>query len=574
MKERADFFLNPQHPRHRQYEALRAFYVDKLSASQVAEKFGYTLSSFNSLRRDFNKVDISFFVEAKSGPKKPLKKDVLREQVILLRKKNWSVYDIAEILEKGGHSLSHTAIAEILKEEGFARLPKRTLQQRNHLRRNNVTPPVASVSLLGSQATKQIQTDCGGLFVFIPLLMELHIEKLVEEAGYPGTKQIPALNYFLSLLALKLIDKERISHVDDLCLDEGAGLFAGLNVLPKSSSLSSYSYSIERKMNLGFTESLIANLQPQDLSPAEIFNLDFHSVPHFGEQSVLENHWVPQRGKNMKSVRTFFAQDGITRVFCYSNADIKKAEESGEILAFVDFWQRAKGDIPRYLIFDSKLTTYENLNRLKEKGIFFLTIRKRGKKLSEAIESIPQKQWTKLTLPNIKRAYRHPLTVESFVRLKDYQGEVRQIVAKNLGRESPTFFLTNDWKNSAEVLLTRYAQRATIENDLSSTIHFFHLNRLSSSIVIKVDFDVTQTLLAHTLYRQLASQLEGFEKCDAKQIFRKFLATRATIEVTSDVVTVCFPKRAHNPILMMAALDKKVDPIPWLLGRRLRFQFE
>ena len=48
-----EFFQHPQSAAHKQYEALRAFYVERKSATEVAQQFGYTLSAFYSLSRDF-----------------------------------------------------------------------------------------------------------------------------------------------------------------------------------------------------------------------------------------------------------------------------------------------------------------------------------------------------------------------------------------------------------------------------------------------------------------------------------------------------------------------------------------
>ena len=45
----AQTFLSPVQVTHKQYEALRAYYVDGLSAALAAQRFGYTVSSFYSL---------------------------------------------------------------------------------------------------------------------------------------------------------------------------------------------------------------------------------------------------------------------------------------------------------------------------------------------------------------------------------------------------------------------------------------------------------------------------------------------------------------------------------------------
>jgi hypothetical protein len=74
-----------------------------------------------------------------------------------------------------------------------------------------------------------------GVFLFLPLLARLDFDTLVRQAGYPGSRMIPATAALLSLLALKLLDKERRSHISDFNFDEALGLFAGLNVPPKKS---------------------------------------------------------------------------------------------------------------------------------------------------------------------------------------------------------------------------------------------------------------------------------------------------------------------------------------------------
>ena len=67
--------------------------------------------------------------------------------------------------------------------------------------------------------------------------MALDLPNLVAAASYPGTAVIPATNYLLSLLALKLVGMRRVAHVEDLAADPGAGLFAGLAALPKATAL-------------------------------------------------------------------------------------------------------------------------------------------------------------------------------------------------------------------------------------------------------------------------------------------------------------------------------------------------
>ena len=55
-KEKAkEYFESRDVASKKKYDALRAFYFEKRKAKDVAEEYGYTLSSFYSLTRDFNK---------------------------------------------------------------------------------------------------------------------------------------------------------------------------------------------------------------------------------------------------------------------------------------------------------------------------------------------------------------------------------------------------------------------------------------------------------------------------------------------------------------------------------------
>ena len=105
-----------------------------------------------------------------------------------------------------------------------------------------------------------------GLFLFVPLLLESGWAKAVQQAGYPGTEQIPTLQAMLALLAPKLIGKRRVSHVADLSTDEGAGLFAGLNVLPKTTYATDYSYRTERVMNERLVDALVQTIAPAGIA--------------------------------------------------------------------------------------------------------------------------------------------------------------------------------------------------------------------------------------------------------------------------------------------------------------------
>jgi hypothetical protein len=79
---------------------------------------------------------------------------------------------------------------------------------------------------------------------------------------------------------------------------------------------------------------------PRPLFDGTSFDLDFHSVPYYGEHPVLERHYVSARSRRQPSVLVFLAQDAEGRALCYSNIDIRKGEEPAEIFRFIAFWQR------------------------------------------------------------------------------------------------------------------------------------------------------------------------------------------------------------------------------------------
>ena len=232
----ARFFLEPSNAAHRQYEALRAFFVENLPSTEVARRFGYSPGSFRVLTHQFRQhPDRPFFLPPQKGPQASPKTDRVRDKVITLRKQNLSIYDISRVLEESGQRVSPVALSLMLKEEGFARLPRRRDEERLPGPRPEVAE-VADVNQL-DLSPRSFRTQFGGLYLFVPYLAQIPLERFLEEAGFPGTKMIPAAQAIRSLLGLKLFGSARHSHVMSYVLDEGLALFAGLNVIPKRSFL-------------------------------------------------------------------------------------------------------------------------------------------------------------------------------------------------------------------------------------------------------------------------------------------------------------------------------------------------
>jgi transposase len=552
----ARFFLQPANSTHRQYEALRAYFIEGLSSKEAAKRFGYTEGSFRVLAHEFRQnPQRQFFIPPAKGPHKAPKKDKLREKVIALRKENLSIYDISHVLESKGHKVSPVSVSSILKEEGFARLPRRKDDERPP----GIRPTVGDVADIRKlDLTPQtLRTKFGGLFLFLPFIAGIPFERIVNQAALPGSKMIPAGHAIRSLLALKLFGSARHSHVMSYVLDEGLSLFAGLNVIPKRSFLTEYSCRINPGCYPKLLRLWFEAMAKLGLERGVSFDLDFHTIPFHGEDALVQKHYVTKRSRRQKGILAFVAQDADTRVFCYGNADLRKEAQNDEILHFIEFWKQRTGRLPQELIFDSKLTTYGNLDKLNQDGIAFITLRRRSRKMLQEVHNQPISAWRRIELQGVSRIYKTPRVLDSKITLRDYQGLIRQIVIADLGHEEPTFLLTNQLTRSAPKLIQRYAQRMIIENNIADGIDFFHMDALSSAVAMKVNLDLQLTLMASSLYRLFGSKIgNGYEKAKSRHIFRDFIDSTATLSIAEREIRVRFQKRAHNPLLIAANFHK------------------
>ena len=234
----------------------------------------------------------------------------------------------------------------------------------------------------------------------LPDLVNLDLPALARAAGYPGTRIIPAVSWLLSLLALKLTRTRRVSHVDDLLADPAAALLAGLAVLPKKSALTDYSYRLTHDHQRGFLAALDQKMISAGLASGEeaIFDLDFHAVMHWGHDPVLEKHYVPKRSQRARSVLTFFAQDSGTHNLVYASADLSKATQAREAIAFCDHWKQLSGAEPAMLVMDQKVTTQQVLGELDARGVRFLTLRMRSPALTRHISGLASKDFKTMAL--------------------------------------------------------------------------------------------------------------------------------------------------------------------------------
>lgn len=573
--EQKDFFNNPTTTAGRHYEALRAFYVEEEPAKEVAQRFQLSVAYFKKLRSEFTQILQQslnpFFQPKKTGPQKRRIELNIIERIVALRKQNYAITDIKVNLHADHVDLSLDTIDNILKEEGFAPLPKRTKQERRTLM---LPPKIEAPRSINLEIKDEVFTTekAAGPLVFLPLLEELGVIQAIQASHFPSTSQLDAVQCVLSFLALKLMGGERWSYDTHWNLDRVSGLFAKLNVLPKSTTLSTYSYRVTRESNATFLQKL-SHIFEQDTEGAE-FNLDFKAIPHWGDDSILEKNWCGTRGRAMKSLLSLIVQNAVSGNLSYSNAEIKHKTQNDAVLEFVDFWKNGHGVAPKFLVFDSKFTSYKNLDALNKskEQIKFLTLRRRGKILVKHIEKIPENSWQRIQVERSKGKKRVIRVHDGRCKLRHYDGEVRQIIVTDHGRERPAFLVTNDFESEVSVLVKKYARRWLVEQEIAEQIAFFHLNRPSSSIVVKVDFDLTLSLLAHNLYRRLARELPGFENCTVDTLNRKFLENGAKVVVEKNMVEVHLKKKTHLPILFELPWIKKMKTtfLSWH-GLKIRF---
>jgi hypothetical protein len=562
------FFAEPTTPRQRQYEALRAFYLEDEPSAEVARRFGYSPGAFRVLCHAFRRGELpELFATAHPGPREQPKKRRAHEQIVALRKRNYSVYEISRALKEQGTPLSATAVREVLAAEGFAPLPRR-LDEERPFRVGPTVEATANVKEF-TLTEREFTTRMGGLFLFVPDLVQFDGDgALARAAKLPGSSMIPAAHALRASLALKLWSIERKSHIMALVADEGLALFCGLNAMPKKSFLSEYSSRITPKQVSRLLAGWHTQVAGQDILTGESLNLDFHSVPFFGDHPLVESHYLAKRSRRQPSILTFLAQDADSQVFCYSNADIRKGEEAEEIFRFIKFWKDQHGTLPKHLVFDSKLTTYDRLDRLDADGITFMTLRRRSPKLIAEVENLPPSAWRTIELDVPNRKYRKPRVFEQ--KATPCERAYRQLFITDLGHEEPTILLTNDMKSTTKNLITRYAKRMLIENALSDAVRFFHIDALSSSVGLKVDFDMALLVLASSLYRLMARRMRGYDDAQARQIFRDLIDMPADIKITNQEITVRFHRRAHLPIVLASGLINKPVAVPWWNDRPLR----
>ncbi|MEW6238980.1 MAG: transposase [Candidatus Omnitrophota bacterium] len=554
---------------------MRAYALEGLSAAEAAQRFGFKEKSLYALAHDLRAGKLNFFPPPSPCPKDRHVTPYVRDQIGEWRKSHLSVDDIVERLRQENLELSPSTVERILKDSGFGKLARRTAAQRGRTKNNALLAQPAHNLEFGGLEPFNEECQVAGIFAFLPYILESGILDVVEELPLPQSEVIGKTQAFLSFLALKLMGGERLCHVRQYDHDVGFGVFAGLNALPKPTYMETYSCRLSADLCQRLQKEIMHRLTAGEpaLFSGQTITLDFHSIPHFGDQSEMEKVWRQARRKAMKGANTFFAQDAETRVLLYANADALRQDGSQEILHFVDYWKDIKGVIQETLVFDSRLTTYKILGQLDEAKVKFITLRTRGKSLAEQTEALPDSGWQKVKLPIPKRKHQTFLVHESEAALKGCSNTFRQIIMKDHGRAEPTYVITNHRDMELVEILSVYARRRRIENKLAELVNFFHLNALSSPIMIRIFFDLLLSVMASLLYRRFAQDLPRFEKKLAPDLFRRFVDMPGRVLFDGQNFEVRIRKRAHTSILLGVKKLQEPIAVPWLEGRTLKIIF-
>ena len=259
-----------------------------------------------------------------------------------------------------------------------------------------------------------------------------------------------------------------------------------------------------------------------------IFDLDFHAVMHWGTDPALEKHYVPTRSQRARSVLTFFAQDTGTHNLVYANADLSKATQTREVIAFCDHWKARQRHTTRaMLIMDQKVTTQPVLGELDAP-------RRQLPHPADALARARSATSTPCTASDYKtvtldrpgphnRPRVHEATAVTLTELPRHRAATRR--HRTRPRRPHRHHHQRPRRPPPAQLISRYARRMTIEQRLAEIIRAFHADALSSTVNLNVDLDIMLCVLAQALLAALRARLPGYATVTPDVLQRRFLET-------------------------------------------------
>ena len=537
-----EWFTAPEQVNHRRYEALRAFFVDGLTHAQAAERFGYTRWGMVNLVRDYRAGKLTLFAPpGKPGPPAGVApaKDRARGRVIELRREGLSSYEISRRLAAEGTPLNRTGVAEILTEEGFGRLLRhpQPAASINPATPGRDTRLPRTGKLDWGTWPDRVETGKAGLLLLDPGPGRL------RPARPGGRRRLPRHpRGARPVLAGLAAGAQADPHPPGLARGRPAAGRPGRRTVRRP---------VRAAEEVGADRLLLPHHARAPAPPARRPGPedDQRRAGHGrrgdlrsglprrdalgrrpGTREALRAHPIPTRPKR---VLTFFAQDCGTHNLVYANADLTKASQAREVIAFCDHWKNTSAATdPAMLIMDQKVTTQPVLAELDARGIKFLTLRMRSPALRRADQRPDRQRDFKTVTLNRPGKFNRPKVHDSRARMTGYPGTVRQLIVTGLGRQAPTVIITNNDQLPAKALIEHYARRMTIEERLAEIIRAFHADALSSTVNLNVDLDIALCVLAQALVAAFRNRLTGYQNVTPDVIQRRFLETPGTITTT------------------------------------------
>jgi hypothetical protein len=307
--------------------------------------------------------------------------------------------------------------------------------------------------------------------------------------------------------------------------------------------------------------------------PAHPCSLDWPPLPFRGDAPGLDQPDLPTRGKAGTSVLRCCAPEHASQVVCSANAHRTRRAQTGAALQCVALWQDLTGVTPQWRSFAAQVVPSPALSQLHQRGLWCVTLRRRGAALRRRLSAFPASPWRQAVLDTPPRRHQRLRYLDATVPLPGDKGSLRQRAVTGRGREPPPWFWSNNAKESARALIGRDAGRHRVEDGLGRSVHCLHVEGLASAVRLNVALDTPMTVLAQGCYRWLAKQRRGFDTAAPKQLSRTCVATGGGGAIQSERIVVHCDKRCHTPRLRAAALDQPRQAMPWLRTLPVVFQY-
>jgi hypothetical protein len=425
------------------------------------------------------------------------------------------------------------------------------------------TPVVAAARALRRAPGRRLRPRVAGVLLCLPWLARVRCAHLVRHASAPGSTLVPAPRALWRLLVLKLLDKARRSHSNDLHGDAAVGGLAGLHGPPKTSAATAAASRTRRAHQHKGLSGWIGARAPVLCPHATPCSLDFPPIPCRGDATGLDQHSRPRRGNAGPRVVRVRAHAHESRVFGEAKAPLARRAQAGAALQFVALWQERPGVHPQWRSCDAQVVPSPELAPLHHRGIWWGTIRRRGAAIRRRRSALPASPWRQAVLATAHRRQHRLRDLEETVHLPGDTGARRPRAVTGLGRAPPPLCLATNAKARARALMVRDASRNRVEDGLGSSVHVFHLDGVASEVRLPGDLDTTRTVRANGCYRWRAKQLRGFDTAAPKQLSRQCVAPAGVGDSQPERIGVHVDKRCHNPSLREAALDQPRQAMPW-----------